>query len=141
MFTKDNPSPTAFKKGQSGNPGGRARMPADWHETLKAKTPEAIETLASVMQDKRAAASARVAAAIAILDRAWGKPAQNITADINESPIAHLSFAERRKILMEKMGITPTAATAIGVTTTIAAAINDDEDADGGADEEADAQA
>jgi len=37
-------------------------------------TPQALQTLAEIMQDKDATATARVAAANSILDRAHGKP-------------------------------------------------------------------
>ena len=44
-------------------------------------TVEAIETLAKIMCDPNEHARARVAAAIAILDRGWGKPEQAVALD------------------------------------------------------------
>jgi hypothetical protein len=41
-------------------------------------TDEAIETLLGVMHDNDAPPAARVTAAVAILDRAWGRPAQMV---------------------------------------------------------------
>lgn len=64
-----------FQPGQSGNLGGRPKVIAEVRDLARQHTAFAIETLANIMQhaDKDAA---RVAAAQAILDRAWGKAAQ-----------------------------------------------------------------
>ena len=40
------------------------------------KTETAIRTLVEVMEDPKAPKSARIQAAIALLDRGWGKPTQ-----------------------------------------------------------------
>ena len=39
-----------FQKGQSGNPGGRPKLPADIREAFKAKAPEALEVLTRCLQ-------------------------------------------------------------------------------------------
>ena len=67
-----------FKRGQSGNPGGRPKAIAELRDLAREHSPEAIETLVKAM---RAATDARVrvAAAVALLDRAWGKPALEVT--------------------------------------------------------------
>lgn len=63
----------AWKKGQSGNPGGRPKAALHVRELARAKTEEAMNTLIKCLKsdDDRV----RVQAATAILDRAWGKPA------------------------------------------------------------------
>jgi Family of unknown function (DUF5681) len=66
-----------FKKGQSGNPGGRPKVVAEVKELARAHTGEAIETLVSIMSSPKAAPAARVSAANALLDRGYGKPPQH----------------------------------------------------------------
>jgi cellobiose-specific phosphotransferase system component IIA len=49
-------------------------------------TPQAIEALQSIMNEERAPASARVAAAQALLDRALGKPTAMLADDADGEP-------------------------------------------------------
>ena len=51
-----------------------AKAAADIRSLARAHTPTAIRTLAGIMQQPDAPAAARVSAAVAILDRGWGKP-------------------------------------------------------------------
>ena len=70
-----------FQPGQSGNPGGRRRKSDDdrkVEELARAYGVEAIKTLASIMRSAKAPASARSAAAQAVLDRGFGRPQQSI---------------------------------------------------------------
>lgn len=68
-----------FAKGQSGNPGGRPKEDPELKELARAKTKDAIQTLASIMKSKKAPAAARVSAACALLDRGYGKPVQSLS--------------------------------------------------------------
>jgi hypothetical protein len=70
-----------FQKGQSGNPNGRPKIPAEIREMARAASPDALQALIDVMKDSEAPHAARVTAADKILDRAWGKPAQPIDGD------------------------------------------------------------
>ena len=79
-----------FKKGQSGNPGGRPKVVAEVKELARKHTGKAIETLVSIMANPKAAPAARVSAANALLDRGYGRPAQHITGDIATSYVARL---------------------------------------------------
>jgi hypothetical protein len=67
-----------FQKGQSGNPNGRPKIPAEIREMARAASPEALQALIDGMKDSGAPHAARVTAADKILDRAWGKPSQPI---------------------------------------------------------------
>jgi len=70
-----------WKPGESGNVHGR---PKKYHQVLKlarAATPEAVETLKQCMRDKNAPWANRVTAAGMLLDRAWGKPTQQVELD------------------------------------------------------------
>jgi hypothetical protein len=79
-----------FKKGQSGNPGGRPKVVAEIKELARAHTGKAIETLVSIMDNPKAAPAARVSAANALLDRGYGKPPQHITGEVAASYVARL---------------------------------------------------
>ena len=70
------PTPSSFKPGQSGNPGGRPAVVKEVRELAQRYTVQAIETLASIMQDPEEHASARVHAADIILNRGHGKAPQ-----------------------------------------------------------------
>lgn len=80
-------SDTKFEPGKSGNPRGRPKIPAEVRELARALSVEAIETHAAIMRDVEAPPAARGASANAILDRAWGKPAQAITGEDGEGPV------------------------------------------------------
>ena len=69
----------AFQKGQSGNPGGRPKVAEAVRKLAQDHGQEAIERLVALMRGE----DARVAqaAAGALLDRGFGKPAQTIDLD------------------------------------------------------------
>ncbi len=75
------------------------------HALARAHTPEAIETLLSIMRNKRTAASARVSAACALLDRAHGKPTQTLEHDMpvleKDSPINVLVTARQVAVVLD----------------------------------------
>ena len=66
-----------FKKGQSGNPGGRPKEIKEIKALAQKHGAAAIEALASVLKNGKTDA-ARVAAATALLERGFGKPMQPI---------------------------------------------------------------
>jgi hypothetical protein len=66
--------------------GGRSTTLADVQKLAREKSGGAIETLAAIHADAKAPAAVRVAAANAILDRAFGKP-QAVTGEDGEGPI------------------------------------------------------
>ena len=68
---------TAFKPGVSGNPGGRPKAVKEVQELARKYSRRSIRALARIVQespDDRA----RIAAAEALLNRAWGKPTQSV---------------------------------------------------------------
>lgn len=71
----------AFEKGKSGNPGGRPKEQNEVKELAKKYTTDAIARLVFWMKSDNAKAS--VAASNALLDRGWGKPAQEVDANIS----------------------------------------------------------
>jgi hypothetical protein len=89
-----------FKPGQSGNPGGRPKELKQIQSLARVRSVTALEVLTQIATDASASASARVAAAIAILDRGWGKPAQAVQSTITPVDINSLSDEELVAIIV-----------------------------------------
>ena len=84
---------SAFKPGQSGNPGGRPKAIKDVEAAAREHTPLAMQTLADICADAAAPVVARVSAASTLLDRGWGKSvARHVHATVTDP--AQLSDAE-----------------------------------------------
>ena len=78
------------KKAGSTKTGGRKKgtpnkATADVRELAGEYTEDALKTLVQIMNDNKAAAAARIAAAKAVLDRGHGKPAQAVEHDIKDN--------------------------------------------------------
>ena len=65
---------TSWQPGFCPNPGGRPKQLVYVRDLARGKTEKAINTLVSVMDSKESPPNARVAAAVALLDRGWGRP-------------------------------------------------------------------
>lgn len=79
--SKKQPRGKPFQPGQTGNPGGRPKLPEDIkhvRELARQYTQQAVEQLVKVMTSS-GSDSARVAAINTLLDRGWGKAEQPIT--------------------------------------------------------------
>lgn len=80
-----------FKKGQSGNPGGKKPMGDDVKAMLKAAAPDAVKLLTETMKNPDARSDLRIRCAETIMDRVYGKATQpiegtvvNLAAQISE---------------------------------------------------------
>ena len=79
-----------FPKGVSGCPGGRPRQ--DVTALARAHTVDAIEALVAALKRPKEA----VPAAVALLDRGWGRPVQAIAADPEHPPLQQLHLLPSR---------------------------------------------
>lgn len=75
----------AWKKGESGNPGGRPKEEREVLQLARDHSARAIGRLAEWMDSDNARAS--VMACNAILDRAFGRPTQPLSGDPDKPPI------------------------------------------------------
>ena len=75
-----------FQPGQSGNPGGRPKVPEEVKQMFREATPKACEVLCQIIGDEDARDSDRIKAAEVILDRAWGKAVQAVDVDAKNIP-------------------------------------------------------
>jgi len=64
-----------------------AKTPTEIASLARSFTKPALKTLAAIMRQPKAPAAARVQAAVALLDRGWGKPKQMVGGD-SENPLA-----------------------------------------------------
>lgn len=98
-----------FQKGQSGNPGGKAKLPeaekkiiADVREAARECTQAAIDTLKNALSAPSAPWAAKVSAANSLLDRGWGKAREAVEVKVEESlEFLILAAARRRTELAE----------------------------------------
>ena len=65
-----------FKKGNPG--GGRPKIPEEIRDAARAASPKAIEILIKIMTNDDTNDGDRIKAAVAILNRAYGTPAQSV---------------------------------------------------------------
>jgi hypothetical protein len=77
-----------WRKGYCPNPGGRPKAALDIQALARSHGPEAIKTLVHCLRDDRY----KLAAAIALLDRGFGKPAVSIHTQ-SEAVMLHLVAA------------------------------------------------
>ena len=76
--------PNRYKKGQSGNPGGRPKKTAaelKAVEKMKKLTPEAVNVVVSILRNEKASFYARLQAAEIIFNRAMGRPETYLKVD------------------------------------------------------------
>lgn len=83
-----------FKPGQSGNPGGRPKVAGEVVALARQHTQEAIDTLVSLMRNRKAPAQTRAYACTAIIDRGYGKPSQSMDINTKRETMDQLTDAE-----------------------------------------------
>lgn len=84
--------------GASPNPAGRPKASYLVSDIAKQHTPEAIATLAKIMGDDNAPHSARVQAAEALLNRAWGKAPVAVDMTVRDGDAGTLHLEALREI-------------------------------------------
>jgi hypothetical protein len=84
-----------FRKGQTGNPGGRPRVIESLTREARLHTHEALRTLLKLMRSAQSE-NVRLNAAGLILDRGWGKPVQAVQVDgrLMEKKLHEMTDAE-----------------------------------------------
>ena len=93
-----------FKKGESGNPGGRPRVIAELRALARAHAPDAIKELARLAIKAKSEAT-RVAAIRELLDRGYGKAQQIVE---NEDDLSNKTAEElRAEVLADLAGLFP----------------------------------
>ena len=83
--TKPAPHDKGFKKGSSGNPNGRPKRTAeelDLIQACKDKTPRALDVMVHIMESGENERN-KLTAALAIIERGYGKPVQPVDADVS----------------------------------------------------------
>jgi Family of unknown function (DUF5681) len=102
VIRRQHPNLRPWPKGVSGNPKGRPPQLTAIQQLARTYTEEAIQALIEIMR-KGKSDMACVAAAVAILDRGWGKPRQAIEHADTERAHGFLSSSELRMISDEHL--------------------------------------
>jgi hypothetical protein len=71
-----------------------AKTPTDIRSLARSHTETALNTLAGIMRETEAPPAARVSAAVALLDRGWGKPQQTVDMTVRRQIAKELSDDE-----------------------------------------------
>jgi hypothetical protein len=82
-----------WTKGVSGNPGGRPKAVVEVQELARLETAASIAALVRIRDAEDTPPAAVVAAATALLDRAWGRPVQSHELHHHLEP-QHMTDAE-----------------------------------------------
>ena len=83
---------SAWKPGQSGNPGGRPKVSAEIRDLARDHGAKAIERLVALMHSKNESVAVR--AAEALLDRGYGRPVQGMALSGAERPVPRVIHVE-----------------------------------------------
>jgi hypothetical protein len=104
-----------FQKGQSGNPSGRPKLPDDLRRAerkmvmmARKRSPRMIEILSGIAEDETAPTASRIAAATAILDRAHGRPKQQIEGSVDHKLSLGEQHLDAIRALSREVGLART---------------------------------
>ena len=86
-ITKKTGSPVGTK-GYTGNPGGRPKLPDAFKTQLRGVTQDIIEYWIDTFKDEEVPHQFRMKASENLFDRAYGKPAQSLSVEDDESDTA-----------------------------------------------------
>lgn len=90
-----------FKRGESGNPGGRPKKP----EWVKGKGEEALKVIYAIMTDEETKVTDRITAARLIAEYDLGKPQQRVEqTNVNLDATPTQSLSESLRIIRELTG-------------------------------------
>jgi hypothetical protein len=81
---------SAWRPGQSGNPGGRPKVSAEIRDLARDHGAQAIERLVALMHSKNENVAVR--AAEALLDRGYGRPIQGVELSEQEARPKHTAI-------------------------------------------------
>jgi hypothetical protein len=111
--------PHLWKKGQTGNPGGKPKVDVGLKEAAKSHTMDALNTLVDIMKHGKKD-SDRLAAASIILDRGHGKATQNVEVTGDKASLVDLlvMIGSGKTIDGDAIDVTPTDATPTDITPT-----------------------
>ena len=82
-----------FRPGLSGNPAGRAHT-KNLEQLARTHTEDAIKALVLALKSPRE----RVPAAVALLDRGWGKPVQMVSSDRDRPLVVDFRWADNTSV-------------------------------------------
>jgi hypothetical protein len=94
MDTPKNIEPWKWKPGKSMNPGGRPKEVKEVKLLARKYTVEAIATLHHFMRAHNVHPMIRIQAANALLDRGYGKPAQDVQQPDNSMTIQNMDLTK-----------------------------------------------
>ena len=86
------------------NPNGRKPNSHRVRTLARAYIREAVEVLAEAMRNAPNA-EVRIKAATALLDRGWGRPAQQLSADINDTKVVTINLGWLKERGIDNVGV------------------------------------
>jgi hypothetical protein len=90
-----------FQKGMSANPGGRPKGIKEIRELAQQFVPRAIYTIVRLMDDENVKESVRLAAAIELMNRGYGRPEQAISISHERKPVDLMTTEDIQRLLQE----------------------------------------